>query len=393
MHKKITRDMAKYCRKLKESHPVVLITGPRQSGKTTFSRDYYKSLPYVNLEDLQNREAANNDPKGFIAKYPNGAVFDEIQKVPDLTSYLQGFVDEENFKGQFILTGSQNFSVINTLSQSLAGRAALLHLLPFSLSEISYYTDTKDLDELLYRGFYPRVSHRNLNPTNAYGDYVSTYLERDIRQLELVKKLNHFQRFIKLAAGRVGQIINYNSFSNDLGVSVSTIQEWLTLLEASYIIFRLPPFFENIGKRLIKRPKLYFYDVGLVSYLLGIEKKQHLENHPLRGYLFENFIISEFVKQRFNSGKDFNFYFYLDSNQTEIDLLVPSIDKYDLFEIKSSQTWSAHFKKPFSHFSKACDKMKSASVIYGGSEELSFGFVRAIPYSHLKKRKRHTGLV
>ena len=386
MHKKIKRDMARYCQKLKESYPVILITGPRQSGKTTFAREHYKHLPYVNLEDLQTREAARLDPKGLIAKYPKGAVFDEIQKIPSLTSYLQGFVDEESFKGQFILTGSQNFSVMNTLSQSLAGRAALLHLLPFSLLEISHYTDIKDLEELLYRGFYPRISHRNLNPTNAYGDYISTYLERDIRQLELIKKLNHFQRFVKLSAGRVGQIINYNSFSNDVGVSVSTIQEWLTLLEASYIIFRLPPFFENIGKRLIKQPKLYFYDVGLVSYLLGIEKKQHLETHPLRGHLFENFIISEIVKQRFNTGKDFNFYFYQDSNRVEIDLLILNVDKYDLFEIKSSKTWSSHFKKSFSHFSKACNnKMKSASVIYSGSEELSFDFIKVIPYTRLKQ--------
>ena len=383
---KIKRDMAKYCQKLKEPYPVALITGPRQSGKTTFSREQYKHLPYVNLEELQTREMAIHDPKGFITKYPKGAIFDEIQKAPELTSYLQSFVDEENFSGQFVLTGSQNFSVMNTLSQSLAGRATLLHLLPFSLSEISHYTDITDLEELLYRGFYPRISHQDLNPTSAYGDYLLTYLERDIRQLELIKKLSHFQRFVKLAAGRIGQIINYNSLSNDTGVSVSTIQEWLTLLEASYIIFRLPPFFENIGKRLIKQPKLYFYDVGLASYLLGIEKKQHLETHPLKGNLFENFIISEIVKQRFNSGKNFHFYFYRDSNQAEIDLLIPNVDKYDLFEIKSSQTWSSHFKKPFSHFIKACNKAGASSVIYTGSKELSFDFVKVTSYTQLKQR-------
>lgn len=378
--------MATYCQKLKEPYPVVLITGPRQSGKTTFSKKYYKHLPYVNLEDFQTREAANHDPKGLLSKYPKGAILDEIQKAPLLTSYLQGIVDEENFKGQFVLTGSQNFSVMNTLSQSLAGRATLLHLLPFSFSEISHYTNIKDMEELLYRGFYPRISHRNLNPTNAYGDYISTYLERDIRQLELIKKLSHFQKFIKLTAGRIGQVINYNSLSNDVGVSVSTIQEWLTLLEASYIIFRLPPFFENISKRLIKQPKLYFYDVGLVSYLLGIEKKQQLKTHPLKGNLFENLIISEIVKQRFNAGKGFNFYFYRDSNQVEIDLLIPNVNKYDLFEIKSAETWSSHFKKPFSQFSKACNKMRSASVIYAGSESLSFDFLKVIPYNNLKKR-------
>ena len=384
MHK-IKRDMAKYCQKLKEDYPVVLITGPRQSGKTTFAREYYKHLPYVNLEELQMREIACEDPKGLISKYPKGAIFDEIQKAPNLTSYLQAFVDEESFKAQFVLTGSQNFSVMNTLSQSLAGRATLLHLLPFSLFELSHYTNIQDLEELLYRGFYPRISHRSLNPTSAYGDYLLTYLERDIRQLELIKKLSHFQRFVKLLAGRVGQVINYNSLSNDVGVSVSTVQEWLTLLEASYIMFRLPPFFENIGKRLIKQPKLYFYDVGLVSYLLGIEKKQHLESHPLKGNLFENLIISELVKQRFNSGKNFNFYFYRDSNQVEIDLLIPNVDKYDLLEIKSAQTWSSHFKKSFSCFSKASGKTGSRFIIYTGPDELSVDSIKIIPYFQLKQ--------
>ena len=385
MHK-IKRDMSKDCKKLKEYHPVVLITGPRQSGKTTFARDQYKHLPYINLEELQNREMAKQDPKALLKKYPNGAIFDEIQKAPDLTSYLQTVVDKDNFKGQFILTGSQNFSVMNTLSQSLAGRSALLHLLPFNLFELSHYTDIEDLEEILYRGFYPRISHRNLNPTNAYADYISTYLERDIRQLELIKKLSHFQRFVKLLAGRTGQIINYNSLSNDVGISVSTIQDWLTLLEAGYIIFRLPPFFENIGKRLIKQPKFYFYDVGLASYLLGIEKKQHLESHPLKGMLFENFIISEIVKQRFNCGKSFNFYFYRDSNQTEIDLLISNVDKYDLIEIKSAQTWSSHFKKAFSRFSKACNKINSSSIIYAGSKEIFFDPIKLISYTKLKEK-------
>jgi len=387
MHK-IKRDMAKQCQKLKEPYPVILITGPRQSGKTTFAREHYRKLPYVNFEDLQNRAMAKDDPIALLNKYPKGAIFDEIQKAPDLTSYLQTIVDKDDFKGQFVLTGSQNFSVINTLSQSLAGRSALLHLLPFTLSELSHYTDIKDLEEVLYRGFYPRISHRALNPTYAYSDYITTYLERDIRQLELIKKLSHFQRFVKLLAGRTGQIINYSSLSNDIGISVSTIQDWLTLLEASYIIFRLPPFFENIGKRLIKQPKFYFYDVGLVSYLLGIEKKEHLANHPLRGILFENLIVAELVKQRFNAGKSFNFYFYRDSNQTEIDLLISNVDKYDLIEIKSAQTWSSHFKKAFIHFLKACKKVNSSSLIYAGSQEMSFDPIQLIPYTALKKKNR-----
>lgn len=382
MHK-IKRTIGIYCKKLGQSHPVILITGPRQSGKTTFSRKNYKHLPYINLEDLQVREIAIQDPKALIAKYPKGCIFDEIQRAPELTSYIQGVVDEDSFKGQFILTGSQNFTVMNTLSQSLAGRVAIVHLLPFSLSEASHYMDVGDLNELLYRGFYPRISHRNLNPTQAHSDYVSTYLERDLRQLELVKKLSAFQQFLKLSAGRVGQVINYSSFSNDIGVSVSTVKEWFTLLEASYITFRLPPFFENFGKRLIKQPKLYFYDVGLVSYLIGIEKKDQLEAHPLRGRLFENFVISEIVKQRFNSGRKFDFYFYRDSNQVEIDLLIPNVDKYDLFEIKSAQTYSSYFKKPFIKFKKSCPKVKSTTIVYAGSEKYSLEDTQLIPYKEL----------
>lgn len=383
MHK-IDRDLAHFCQQTSQSYPVVLILGPRQSGKTTFSKQCFTELSYINLEDLQTRDIAINDPKGLLARYPHGAIFDEIQRVPDLTSFIQGIVDEDSFRGQFVLTGSQNFSVMNTVSQSLAGRAALLHLLPFSLGEMTHYVDIKDLNELLYRGFYPRISHRNLNPTQAYSDYVATYLERDIRQLELIKDFSFFQRFLMLVAGRIGQTISYSALSNEVGKSVATIQHWMTLLEANYIVFQLPPFYENIGKRLIKQSKLYFYDVGLVSYLLRIENKRQIENHPLRGNLFENFVIAEIVKQRFNAGKKFNFYFYRDSNQVEIDLLIPKIDKYDLIEIKSSKTYNSHFKKAFFHFKKACNKMNSATIVYAGNEEHSFQDVHLQPYNNLK---------
>ena len=381
---KIQREMAKYCRTLGQSCPVILITGPRQSGKTTFARDHYSFLPYINLEDLQTRQAALHDPKALLGKYPQGAIFDEIQRAPDITSYIQGIVDEDTFKGLFVLTGSQNFSVMNTLSQSLAGRAAIVQLLPFSLSEISHYTSIEDPDELLYRGFYPRISHRSLNPTNTYGDYVSTYIERDIRRLERLKNWDGFQRFLRMTAGRAGQLINYSGLSNDVGVSVSTIQEWLALLSAAYIVFRLPPFFENTGKRLLKQPKLYFYDVGLASYLIGITEKAQLKSHPLRGHLFENFVIVELLKQHFNSGKRTPFYFYRDSSRTEIDLLIPCADKYDLFEIKSSETLSSAFVKPFTRFQKAFGKMKSGAVIYAGAEQYSMKKIQMIPYTKLK---------
>ena len=255
MHK-IKRKISILCDDLAKKYPVISITGPRQSGKTTFCKDYFPELEYANLEDLEIRDFAASDPKGFLAQFSQGGIIDEIQRVPTLTSYIQVRVDEDDFEGLFVLTGSQDFAVKNTLSQSLAGRVAILTLLPFNFFEVSSYKDIKDPNELLYQGFYPRIHHRDLHPTKAYSDYVATYLERDLRQLELVKNIDLFQKFLRLIAGRVGNILNLQSLSNDVGVAQSTARQWVTLLEASYILYRLPPFYENLGKRLIKSPKI-----------------------------------------------------------------------------------------------------------------------------------------
>ncbi|HGG59360.1 MAG TPA: ATP-binding protein [Gammaproteobacteria bacterium] len=263
-------------------YPVITITGPRQSGKTTLARNTFAGKPYANLENPVTRQFAHEDPLAFLGQYPQGAVIDEIQRVPDLLSYIQVVVDEKRENSLFVLTGSQQFELMRGISQSLAGRTALLKLLPFSIAELTGHF-SPGIDEMLFKGFYPRVYDQDIAPDQAYGDYFETYVERDLRQLVNIKNLGLFQRFVKLCAGRCGQLLNLNSLANDTGISRSTAREWMTVLEASYIVFLLPPFHANIGKRLIKSPKLYFYDVGLASWLLGIEEQRQIATHPLRG--------------------------------------------------------------------------------------------------------------
>ena len=295
---------------LASNYPVVTITGPRQSGKTTLCRKVFRHKPYANLESPDIRQFAIDDPRGFLAQFPDGAILDEIQRAPDLTAYIQPMVDEDQRNGLFILTGSQQFEVSNTINQSLAGRTGLVKLLPFSLDEIQSAIDPPQVNDLLYHGFYPRIWDKQLNPTQVLGDYYETYVERDLRQLVAIKDLNLFQRFVRLCAGRVGQLLNTSNLANDAGISHTTAGNWLSLLEASYVIFLLQPFFANISKRLVKSPKLYFYDVGLASYLLDIENTEQISRDPLRGSLFENMVIAEALKYRFNQGKKSNLYFY-----------------------------------------------------------------------------------
>jgi uncharacterized protein len=279
-----------------------------------------------------------------LNQYPEGAVIDEIQRVPELLSYIQVIIDEKRENSLYVLTGSQQFELMRGITQSLAGRTALLKLLPFSISEILPYFSF-DVDDLLFKGFYPRIYDQDIAPTQAYGDYFETYVERDLRQLINIKKLNIFQRFVQLCAGRCGQLLNLNSLANDCGVSQSTAREWLTVLEASYIVFLLQPFHANIGKRLIKSPKIYFYDVGLAAWLCGIEEKRQIATHPLRGNLFENMAVIETLKYRYNQGKRNNLYFFRDSNGNEIDLLCTKGHELLPIEIKSGQTiTSAYFK-------------------------------------------------
>jgi len=366
----IDREISKYLRQISQKYPVVTITGPRQSGKTTLAKNVFKNKDYINLEVLDVREFAKSDPRGFLRKIPEGAVIDEIQHAPNLISYIQGIVDEKQQNGLFILTGSQQFEISNSINQSLAGRTALLKLLPFSMTEVKNNYDFSDIDEIIYKGFYPRIYDQNLNPTQALADYFETYVERDLRQLISIKNLSSFQKFVKLCAGRVGQLLNLNSIGNDLGISHTTIRDWLTILEASYIIFLLEPFHCNIKKRLIKSPKLYFYDVGLVSFLLGIEKLSHIERHPLRGNIFENLAVIELLKYRYNHGRRNNLNFYRDSTGNEVDIIYNIGHQFLPIEIKVSETVAKDFFKGFKQLQKVIPDLPFGKLlIYTGNQD------------------------
>lgn len=371
---------------LAENYPVVTITGPRQSGKTTLSRKVFAGKPYANLESPDVRQFAIDDPRGFLAQFPDGAILDEIQRAPDLVSYLQPMVDEDGREGLYILTGSQQFEVSNTISQSLAGRTALVKLLPLSIEEIQSAFPIPGTDGLMYRGFYPRLWDKQLDPTQAYGGYFETYIERDLRQLVTIKDLNLFQRFVKLCAGRAGQLLNANSLANDVGVSHTTVRNWLSLLEASYIVFFLQPYHRNISKRLVKSPKLYFYDVGLASFLLGIENEKQISRDPLRGSLFENMVIVEFIKHRFNQARRSNLYFYRDSRGNEVDLLLTDGADALPIEIKSGMTMTNDYLRGLKHFAAAFpDRIpRGSGLVYGGDEIQRRTDVTVVPFRHLR---------
>ena len=345
MKKYIIRDIQAEFEDALKSYPIVVITGARQTGKTTLSKTVLNK-PYFNLESPDIRRIAQDDPRLFLGKIrKSGAIIDEFQRVPELASYLQEIVDESQQNGMFILTGSNNFLMMENISQSLAGRIAILKLMPLSLTEIRLYKQNFATDELLYKGFYPVIYSENRSSVKTHDNYYQTYIERDVRQLINIKDIHIFQRFIRLCAGRAGQLLNFEQLANETGVSAKTIKSWISVLEASYIIYLLPPYFENIKKRVTKSHKLYFYDVGLASYLLGIEKQSHIENHPLRGSLFENMIISEYLKYRFNKGLSNNAFFYRDNHQNEVDLIVKNGNNYILAEIKSAKTYHNSFRK------------------------------------------------
>jgi predicted AAA+ superfamily ATPase len=367
----IDRDIQPVLVRLAQQYPVLTITGPRQSGKTTLARAVFPGKPYVSLEDPDVRRFAMDDPRGFLGGYPQGAILDEIQRVPELSSYLQGVVDAAPQPGRFILTGSHQFELMNQVSQSLAGRTALLRLLPFTLAETlraQSRATPPDLAQALLTGFYPRIHDRGLDPTQALGDYFATYVERDLRQLLAVHDLQRFERFVRLCAGRTGQLLNLSSLSNDAGVSHVTARAWIDLLQTSFIVHLLPPWFTNTGKRLIKAPKLYFYDVGLACWLLGLRTTGQVQRDPLYGALFENFIIMEAMKDRLNAGASAEMYFYRDSEGHEVDLLLPVGSQVHAIEIKAGATVNPDYFKGLktfaAHHPQAC---AGGSVMFGGS--------------------------
>lgn len=367
----IKRKIQQTLQELAATYPVVTISGPRQAGKTTLTKMVFPDYTYCNLEHPQTRLLAQQDPVSFFKQHPSPLIIDEIQHVPELLSYIQVKVDEKRENGQYILTGSQQLNVNSAITQSLAGRTALLTLLPFTIEEAAEASENKpSRDALLYGGFLPRIYDQHQQPGIAYRNYLQTYVERDVRQLLNLKDLQTFEKFLHLLAGRIGQIINLNSLANDTGVSATTISNWLSVLEASYIIYRLTPFYENLGKRLIKSPKLYFVETGLASFLLDIEEEKLIARDPLLGGLFENMIVIEALKHRLNLGMNPNLFFYRDSNRNEVDLILKKGRDLHPVEIKASMTWHNDFTKNIHRFHQLTNTNNPGGVVYGG--ELQF---------------------
>jgi predicted AAA+ superfamily ATPase len=370
----INRVLSKEVLRLSQGFKVVAVTGPRQSGKTTLCRMVFPDYNYFNLENPLTVEEISSNPTAFLNRYAaNGVIFDEAQKYPELFSFIQVVADEHpDYK--FVLTGSSNFLLLEKITQSLAGRVGMLTLLPLSLEEIKGtpdYEQGNDTDTLLFKGGFPAVWSGTLQPQDVVGNYYNTYIERDVRQIVNIKDLSKFQMFIRLCAGRIGSEFNASSLSNEVGVTFMTIQQWLSVLEASYVIFRLHPFFQNIGKRLVKSPKIYFYDSALLCFLLGIENSRQLETHPLRGLIFENYVVMEFLKSRYNAGKPNNLLFYRDKSQREIDIVQEFGWQYKAYEIKSAQVFQSDFLVNLNYLKSLLgDSLVSTQVIYDGETEV-----------------------
>ncbi|MFA5713761.1 MAG: ATP-binding protein [Bacteroidales bacterium] len=363
----IDREAAAELLNLAQSFKAVVVIGPRQSGKTTLVRHLFHSKAYVNLENPDIRLFATEDPRGFLSNYPQGAILDEVQRVPQLFSYLQEILDNSSTPALFILTGSNNLLLQESISQSLAGRVGYLQLLPLSIGEIGSLVISAD--KLIYQGGYPAIYQQKIDPEKWYNNYIRTYVERDVRLIKNIGNLQTFERFLRLCAGRVGRLLNMSSLAVETGVDVKTISSWLSLLEVSFVIFRLQPHHQNFNKRIVKMPKLYFYDVGLAAALLGIEESSQLQLHPFRGELFENLVILEFLKLRLNGGKNPNLYFWRDNTGNEVDLLLEWGGKTPIaIEIKSGQTINSSYFAGIELWNKISDT-KGGYVVYGGEEE------------------------
>ncbi len=366
----IRRDSEDTIHTLLRGFPIVTITGPRQSGKTTLAKMVFSDKPYASLEDPDIRFAAHDDPRSFLERYPDGAVLDEVQRCPEILSYLQSLVDADGRMGLYILTGSQQFGLMSDIAQSLAGRTAFVELLPFSLNELTQASRLPgSIDLMLHTGSYPPLYDRDVSVRSWFNAYVTAYIERDVRQVLKVQELETFQRFVRLCAGRTGQLLNYSALAADCGITHNTAKAWLSVLEAGYIVFQLRPHHVNFNKRLIKASKLYFYDVGLVSWLLGIQTPEQMETHPLRGSIFETFVVAEVMKFFFNRGERPNLYFWRDSSGLEVDLLIENAGRTIPVEIKSGKTIARDFFSSLEKWmSLAGERALDPTLIYGGKE-------------------------
>lgn len=367
---------------LAKQYPIITLTGPRQSGKSTLLRNSFPDYNYVSLEDPGMRLLASSDPKGFIETYPDKTIIDEVQRVPELFSYIQTHVDLADKEGMYMLAGSHNFLLMQSVSQSLAGRTAVLKLLPFSHKEM-YKGEILPVpvDKEIFYGAYPRILDKNLNPVIYYQSYLQTYIERDVRVLKNIGDLNNFIKYIKLCSGRIGQLLNLSSLANECGIAVSTAKEWLSVLEVSYICYRLEPDFNNFNKRLVKTPKLYFYDTGLACSLLNIMSADQVSSHYLRGELFENLVINEFIKNSYNNALTPNLTFWRDSTGNEVDLIDYTFGGKNAYEIKSGHTFSSEFFKGLIKWSQLShNSIENNFVIYNGKEELKTSQGTVIPW-------------
>lgn len=368
-------------------YPIVTLTGPRQSGKSTLLKTSFPDYKYVSLEDPDMRLFATDDPKGFLATYPDKTIIDEVQHVPSLFSYIQTYTDNENREGMYLLAGSHNFLLMENVNQSLAGRTAILKLLPFSHREMKEGGILpKNVDEEIFKGAYPRIYDKNIEPDDYYPFYIQTYVERDVRLMRNIGDLSKFIRFLKLCAGRIGQLLNLSSLANECGISVTAATAWISILEASYICYLLRPDFNNYAKRLVKTPKLYFYDTGLACSLLEIQNAEQISTHFLRGGLFENLVINEFIKEAYNKGVEPNLTFWRDSTGNEIDLLRTEGGKQYAYEIKSGATYSPDFFKGISKWAKLSGATPDQCfAIYNGDREMKTSLGEVLSWKNSKR--------
>jgi predicted AAA+ superfamily ATPase len=366
----ITRKIAPIIKAQQQKFPILALTGPRQSGKTTLLRQLFDDYRYVSLENPNTRSFATEDPIAFLNQYDNKVIFDEVQRVPELFSYIQGRVDESHQMGQYILSGSQNFHLLNSITQTLAGRVALFKLLPFDFSELQSKNLLADsATEVAVRGFYPAIYDREIDPFVFYSNYIQTYIEKDVTELMNIRDLAVFRTFLGLCAGRAGQLLNFSALANECDISHTTAKAWLSILESSYIIFLLQPYYQNFNKRLVKSPKLYFYDTGLLNYLLGNKTSAEMEDNRLKGNVFENMIVAELQKSNHHLYLHEDYYFWQDSNGHEVDLLMKKGQGFSIFEIKATQTVSSALFKELDRFEDISAPAKvEKTLIYGGLE-------------------------
>ncbi len=365
----IIREAAVIIEQKIKQYPVIAVTGPRQAGKSTLVKFLFPNKPYVSLEDLDHRQFASSDPRSFLSQFPDGAIFDEVQHCPDLFSYIQTRVDAQNKQGLFVLTGSQQFGLFAKISQSLAGRVGFIQLLPFTLGELQAANCApSSIEDLLLKGMYPPVYDRNIPASSWYSDYILTYLQRDVRQLLNVHDLRTFHSFLQMCAARTGQLLNLSSLASDCGITHNTAKSWISILEASYILHLLPPHHRNFNKRLIKSPKLYFYDTGLVCALLSIQKAEQLKIHPIRGQLFETWAVSELIKHRFNHGLLSNLYFWRDSQGHEMDVIIENGDQLTPIEIKAGQTINADYFSGVTYWRHLDSSDTQSYLVYAGDQ-------------------------